>query len=372
MAGRSSRQREAAIRTAGLPGRPRSRRSHGATRRCRRASSRQYERRAQAATGARASRTRTTSRSTTRTCGASSCRATRSSPSPMTSCSSSASRKDESAYGYLTVGRDDGFGAVGNAASSARPTSTTRRTCTSSSRRCARIARRASTSTPRASPSRAGEARRASRGEDRPADELAARLHEAAGGDDHADDAGAARAAKWSTRCWRSSSATRPRQSPRALRFELEPGQPVRLVLEPWEKVVRRRPARATTARRRRRSASGARRRLLVLARLLPLADSIEVGLLGDGPAELLGRADGRDDVHARPVAAGRPTTGRPARRSTCSAAAAPSLDLIDRTAAVDEDAPRLPTWRRCAATRWTSTTHSSPPRCDTWRRPGR
>lgn len=70
--------------------------------------------------------------------------------------------------------------------------------------------------------------------------------------------------------------------SPRALRFELEPGQPVRLVLEPWQKVF---------------DAPGTRydgpttqpiriwgtRRLLVLARLLPLADSIEVGLLATG-----------------------------------------------------------------------------------------
>jgi hypothetical protein len=70
--------------------------------------------------------------------------------------------------------------------------------------------------------------------------------------------------------------------SPRALRFELEPGQPVRLVLEPWQKVF---------------DAPGTRydgpstppiriwgtRRLMVLARLLPLADSIEVGLLATG-----------------------------------------------------------------------------------------
>ena len=72
------------------------------------------------------------------------------------------------------------------------------------------------------------------------------------------------------------------RASPRALRFELEPGEPVRLVLEPWEKAF---------------DAAGTRyegpptppiriwgtRRLLVLARLLPVADSIDVFLLATG-----------------------------------------------------------------------------------------
>ena len=72
------------------------------------------------------------------------------------------------------------------------------------------------------------------------------------------------------------------RKSPRALRFELEPGQPVRLVLEPWEKRFE---ATGTTY-------DGpatppiriwGTRRLLVLARLLPLADSIDVCLLATG-----------------------------------------------------------------------------------------
>ena len=72
------------------------------------------------------------------------------------------------------------------------------------------------------------------------------------------------------------------RKSPRALRFELEPGQPPRLVLEPWEKAFQvfgpiyngpsTLPIRIWGTRR-----------LLSLGRLLPLADSIEVHLLATG-----------------------------------------------------------------------------------------
>jgi len=72
------------------------------------------------------------------------------------------------------------------------------------------------------------------------------------------------------------------RKSPRALRFELEPGQPARLILEPWEKVFNvfgpiydgppTLPIRIWGTRR-----------LLSLARLLPLAESIEVHLLASG-----------------------------------------------------------------------------------------
>lgn len=72
------------------------------------------------------------------------------------------------------------------------------------------------------------------------------------------------------------------RASPRAIRFELTPGQTPRLVLEPWEKPI---------------EANGAiyggppcepiriwgRRRLLTLSRLLPIADKVDVYLLGTG-----------------------------------------------------------------------------------------
>jgi hypothetical protein len=74
----------------------------------------------------------------------------------------------------------------------------------------------------------------------------------------------------------------RAARSPRAVRFELEPGKPVVLVLEPWEKriVLHSTPypgAHAETIR------TWGRDRLRALARLLPLADSADVYLLGTG-----------------------------------------------------------------------------------------
>jgi hypothetical protein len=66
------------------------------------------------------------------------------------------------------------------------------------------------------------------------------------------------------------------------VRFELEPGRPVTLVLEPWEKriVLHSTPylgPRAETIR------TWGRDRLRVLARLLPLAEGADVYLLGTG-----------------------------------------------------------------------------------------
>jgi hypothetical protein len=72
------------------------------------------------------------------------------------------------------------------------------------------------------------------------------------------------------------------RKSPRALRFELEPGKPVSLLLEPWEKrfdvhgPVYDGPATAPIR-------IWGTRRLLSLARLLPLVETIEVHLLASG-----------------------------------------------------------------------------------------
>jgi hypothetical protein len=74
----------------------------------------------------------------------------------------------------------------------------------------------------------------------------------------------------------------RAARSPRAVRFELEPGQPVTLVLEPWEKkiVLHTTPylgRRAETIR------TWGRDRLRLLARLMPLAEGADVYLLGTG-----------------------------------------------------------------------------------------
>jgi hypothetical protein len=74
----------------------------------------------------------------------------------------------------------------------------------------------------------------------------------------------------------------RTRTSPRALRFELNPGQPVQIVLEPWEVRVKLHdlPYAGATAETIR---TWGRDRLLTLARLLPLADGADVFLLGTG-----------------------------------------------------------------------------------------
>ena len=66
------------------------------------------------------------------------------------------------------------------------------------------------------------------------------------------------------------------------MRFELTPGQPVTLVLEPWEKriVLHGTPYTGPVAETIR---TWGRDRLRVLARLLPLADGADVYLLGNG-----------------------------------------------------------------------------------------
>lgn len=74
----------------------------------------------------------------------------------------------------------------------------------------------------------------------------------------------------------------RAARSPRAVRFELEPGRPVAIVLEPWEKriVLHDRPYEGPKAETIR---TWGRDRLGVLARLLPILDEAEVDLLGTG-----------------------------------------------------------------------------------------
>ena len=74
----------------------------------------------------------------------------------------------------------------------------------------------------------------------------------------------------------------KPAKSPRAMRFELVAGRPPRIVLEPWEQAIETQgppwdgpaiePIRIWGTRR-----------LLVLGRLLPLADAFDVYLLGTG-----------------------------------------------------------------------------------------
>jgi hypothetical protein len=72
------------------------------------------------------------------------------------------------------------------------------------------------------------------------------------------------------------------RTSPRALRFEQMPGQPLTLVLEPWEQRIPVRGGEVAGAWHEPVRIWG-RQRLLALARLLPLVESVDVYLLGTG-----------------------------------------------------------------------------------------
>lgn len=71
-------------------------------------------------------------------------------------------------------------------------------------------------------------------------------------------------------------------RAPRAMRFELEPGKPIAIVMEPWEKRIEL----PTTIYQGTRAESirvWGRDRLKVLARVLPLIESVDVHLLGTG-----------------------------------------------------------------------------------------
>ncbi|MGC4093833.1 MAG: SWIM zinc finger family protein [Polyangiaceae bacterium] len=74
----------------------------------------------------------------------------------------------------------------------------------------------------------------------------------------------------------------RERSGPRSLKFLLEPGRPARVVIEPWDIEITSKGAPYGGPEPTEIKVWG-RRRLLTLARLLPLADSVEVALLGTG-----------------------------------------------------------------------------------------
>lgn len=77
----------------------------------------------------------------------------------------------------------------------------------------------------------------------------------------------------------------RERAGPRSLRFELAPGQPARLVLEPWniELTARRSAIVGAPLTEPRSVRLWGRRRLLTLERLIALATRVRVHLLGSG-----------------------------------------------------------------------------------------
>lgn len=76
--------------------------------------------------------------------------------------------------------------------------------------------------------------------------------------------------------------ARKARVSPRALRFELEPGRPAELVLEPWEQRFTCHGSRHDAGTRRVVRVWG-RQRLVLLERALPLAEEVQLRLLGRG-----------------------------------------------------------------------------------------
>lgn len=74
----------------------------------------------------------------------------------------------------------------------------------------------------------------------------------------------------------------REKRGPRSIVFELRPGKPIQLKLEPWGTTIVSSAGIYTGAKEQHIKVWG-RRRLLVLARLLPWVTSIEVQLLGSG-----------------------------------------------------------------------------------------
>lgn len=78
------------------------------------------------------------------------------------------------------------------------------------------------------------------------------------------------------------AKAARPRRGGRGMRIELVPGEAPRLVLEPWEVVIPT-TAGVFTGTRPEVVRIWGRRRLMLLRRLLPFAESIDVHLLGSG-----------------------------------------------------------------------------------------
>lgn len=75
---------------------------------------------------------------------------------------------------------------------------------------------------------------------------------------------------------------TKAKMSPRALRYEFEPGQDARLVLEPWEHVVPLSGAAHNYTERKTTRVWG-RRRLKLIEGLLPFAESVTIYLKGRG-----------------------------------------------------------------------------------------
>lgn len=75
----------------------------------------------------------------------------------------------------------------------------------------------------------------------------------------------------------------RAKASPRAMRWELDPGKPVRVVMEPWEHAIELSPATVYDGAKKASIRTWGRDRLLTLARLIPVAQKVDVYLAGMG-----------------------------------------------------------------------------------------
>jgi hypothetical protein len=75
----------------------------------------------------------------------------------------------------------------------------------------------------------------------------------------------------------------RARQSPRSLRWELAPGKPTRVVIEPWDHVIELSPGSIHTGDKEKIVRTWGRDRLQVLERLIPITERVDVYLAGTG-----------------------------------------------------------------------------------------
>lgn len=134
----------------------------------------------------------------------------------------------------------------------------------------------------------------------------------------------------------------RARKSPRAVRFELKPGAPVEIVLEPWETRVRLHdtPYAGTKPETIR---TWGRDRLLTLARLLPLADGAEVYLMGTGlPSFWSVRMGGMRLLLGLSGWTANDWTSGGGALADLAPPAEPSEDLLGDIATAFQDSPRL------------------------------
>ena len=91
------------------------------------------------------------------------------------------------------------------------------------------------------------------------------------------------------------------REGPRSLRFHLTPGEPVRIVVEPWNVEIRC-PRSIYRGSEPDEIRVWGRRRLMILERLIPVAKSFSVFLLGTGLPFILPRRPRPHELHARPL----------------------------------------------------------------------